>query len=43
MMSDRPMPSTVPEEYDDLRRQVGSVDYDDFAEFRDEPDTCQRE
>ena len=44
MMSERAIPSTVPEEYDDLRRQVGSVDYDDDEyESRDEPDSCERE
>lgn len=43
MMSDRQVPATVPEEYDDLRRQVGSVDYDDYDEYREGSDTCQRE
>ena len=43
MMSDRQLPATVPEEYDDLRRQTGSVDYDDYEELRDEPETYQRE
>eukprot|EP00977_Amphora_coffeiformis_P002067 scaffold392_cov177-Amphora_coffeaeformis.AAC.11 len=44
MMSDRVTPSTVPEEYDDLRRQVGSVDYDDDDwEVREGPDACERE
>ena len=36
-------PATVPEEYDDLRRQMGSVDYDDFEECRDGSEHCERE
>ena len=44
MMSDRVNPSTVPEEYDDLRRQAGSIDYDDDdSGIREGPNTCERE
>jgi hypothetical protein len=39
----RQVPTVVPEEYDDLRRQVGSVDYDDEEEMREGPEACERE
>jgi hypothetical protein len=39
----RQVPTVVPEEYDDLRRQVGSVDYDDVEEMREGPEACERE
>ena len=38
MMSDKQPSGTVPEEFDDLRRQTGSADYDDTEERRDGPD-----